>query len=205
MIHIEKGQKIVENENLRVASETGDYADDALIEYFDIGNENVVIGSLQAQYIKYGSLVYQFNEPKDLGEAILKIDPESTHTSASYVRMTAILLSQMNMGSLEIDSLDKVISDEQKVTEEKKEEVQESPIVTEPVQTETQNQEIQPITNPQPEEVLPDPQNQTVEPAQIPDQEAQTQVSPESPSEDALNQASDQITMIKSKSKRKLV
>lgn len=113
MIHIEQNQKIKDDDNLVVITPTGDYEDGALIEFYDVHNPDVVAGSFQAQYIKYGSLVYQFNEVKELGVAILAIDPESTHTAASFVRMTNELLSQMNQGSLEPASLDQVLSVEQ--------------------------------------------------------------------------------------------
>lgn len=118
MIHIEKDGKIYGNENLKVATATGDYEDSALIEFYDVSNTSLVAGAFQAQYIKYGNLVYGFNDPVDLGKAILEIDPESTHTAASYVRMTNELLSQMNSGSLEAKSLDEVISTEQENMEE---------------------------------------------------------------------------------------
>lgn len=119
MIHIEKDQNILENENIRVASSTGDYNDSDFIEFYDVNNPSVVAGAFHAQYVKYGSLVYKFNDPVELGEEIYKIDPESTHQSASFVRMKKELLRQMDQGSLEPESLSQVLSDEQAVMEEK--------------------------------------------------------------------------------------
>ncbi len=130
MIHIEKGQSVAENTNLRVLTTTGDYEDSALIECYDLKYPDITAGSFQAQYIKYGSLVYQFNSPKDLGEAILKIDPESTHTAASFVRMTNALLAQMTAGTLEAQSLDQVVATEQAAIDEQR---------TTPLETETEN------------------------------------------------------------------
>lgn len=127
MIHIEKDQNIVENENLRVSTSTGDYEDGALVEFYNIDSPDVVVGTFQAQYIKYGGMVYTFGGHKELGEAILKIDPESTHTAASYVRMSNQLLAQMEGGSLEPDSLDQVISEEQTKMEDKMENPPETP------------------------------------------------------------------------------
>lgn len=118
MIHIEKDAEILENENLRVVTTTGDYEDSALIEFVDISNPGVVAGAYQAQYIKYGNLVYRFNDHKELGTEILKIDPSSTHTSASFVRMSNELLAQMDSGSLEPSSLDEVLAVEQVTMEE---------------------------------------------------------------------------------------
>lgn len=101
MIHIEQGQPLFEHKNLRVKSATGDYADSDLIKFYDIKDTSNVYGSYQAQYVKYGGLVYKFNDPKELGEAILKIDPESTHDAAVFVRMSNQLLEQMNGGTME--------------------------------------------------------------------------------------------------------
>jgi hypothetical protein len=118
MIHIDQNQKVAENENLIVSTATGDYADNALIEFVDLTKPNIIAGSFEAQYIKYGGLVYRFNNHQDLGAEILKIDPTSTHTAASYVRMTKELLAQMEQGSLEPTSLDQAISTEQSATQD---------------------------------------------------------------------------------------
>ncbi len=122
MIHIEKDQNVAENPNLKIMTPTGDYDDNANIEFYDVGNPEIAAGSFQAQYVKYGGLVYKFNDPKELGNEILKIDPTSTHTAASYVRMTNDLLAQMNSGSLEPSSLDQALASEQVKMEEKMEE-----------------------------------------------------------------------------------
>ncbi len=119
MIHIEQNQKIAENDNLRVATTTGDYPDDALIECYDVHNEALIVGSFQAQYVQYGGIVYQCNSPLELGEALLKIDPASTHTATSYVKMNNELLSKMNGGTLELESLDEVILSEHNAISEK--------------------------------------------------------------------------------------
>ncbi|MEK7552449.1 MAG: hypothetical protein AAB534_03475 [Patescibacteria group bacterium] len=108
MIHIEKGQTIKENQNLIVISPTGDYDDTALIESFDVSNPKISTGSYQAQYVKYGNLVYRFNDPKDLGNEILKIDPESEHGAAAFVRMNDELLKRMNDGTMDSFSLEKI-------------------------------------------------------------------------------------------------
>jgi hypothetical protein len=106
MIYIDKDQIVAGEKNLRVASSTGEYDDNALIEFYDISNPNIIVGAFAAQYIKYGSLVYKFSDHKELGEAILEIDPSSSHSTASFVRMNRELTSQMNKGSLGEDSLD---------------------------------------------------------------------------------------------------
>lgn len=132
MIHIEENQNIEENPHLKVVTPTGDYEDTALIEFYDVATPSIVVGAFQAQYVKYGSMVYRFNDHIELGKAILEIDPNSTHTSASYVRMTNELLSKMNNGTLEPESLDRALSTEQ----DKMEEQIENPPVEEEVSEE---------------------------------------------------------------------
>lgn len=150
MIHIEKDKEVAENINLRVASETGDYDDTALIQVYDISTPDIPAGAFQAQYIKYGSLVYNFNGHMELGAAILKIDPQSTHSSASYVRMSRELFSQMNGGSLESTSLEEVIDVEKKSIEEQ---INKTPEEPEVIPEEPKLEE--PVV-PAPEEVLPE-------------------------------------------------
>lgn len=113
MIHIQKDQEIPENENIRVFSPTGDYNDTDLIEYYSVEDPAIPQGAFHAQFIKYGGIVYRFNDPKELGAEILKIDPESTHSAASFVRMQNELSKQFDQGSLESNSLNEVIETEQ--------------------------------------------------------------------------------------------
>jgi hypothetical protein len=113
MIHLEQGQIVPDSTNLRVLVPTGDYNDNDLIECYGADDPTLAACSFQAQYIKYGGLVYKFNEPQALGEEILKTDPTSTHSAASYVRMTKELLAQMNAGSLQPQSLNQVQATEQ--------------------------------------------------------------------------------------------
>lgn len=128
MIHVEKDQPLASDPTLRVATATGDYEDSALIECYGAGS--AVLGAYQAQYIKYGDLVYRFNEPEALGKAILAVDSTSTHSAASYVRMTEELLAKMNTGALEPESLDQVIATEQAAVEEQRAVVTEDGVVT---------------------------------------------------------------------------
>jgi len=130
MIHVTQNQKIIGHEDLRVATPTGDYEDSALIEFYNVNQPDVVSGSFQAQFVAYGSLVYRCSGHIELGNAILAIDPNSTHTAASYVRMSNELLAQMDEGTLEAKSLDEVIEAEQTNMEEKKVESEETPIET---------------------------------------------------------------------------
>ncbi len=82
MIHIEKDQIVPENENLRVFSVSGDYSDNDLIECYDIENPNSAACAFSAAFVKYGGIIYRFGMPEEVGEALLKIDPKSTHDYA---------------------------------------------------------------------------------------------------------------------------
>ena len=79
MIHIEKDQIVSGHDNLKVFSVSGDYSDEDLIDCYDVKDSGVAIASFQAQYIKYGSIIYRFNEPEELGQALNEADPQSTH------------------------------------------------------------------------------------------------------------------------------
>lgn len=119
MIHIEKDQEIAGQKELRVSSPSGDYEDSSLIEFYHVDNASVVSGAFQAQYVKYGGLVYNYSDHATLGDAILLLDPESTHTAASYVRMNRELLAKMDEGTLEVTSLQETLDAEQTTMESK--------------------------------------------------------------------------------------
>lgn len=127
MIRLEKNQAVAGDASLIVAASTGDYEDTALVECSDSMTPEVIAGAYQAQFVRYGNLVYQYNDPVELGREILKIDPESTHSAASYVRMTTELLSKMTNGTLEPESLSETLAEEQTVMEEKRSEPQDEP------------------------------------------------------------------------------
>lgn len=153
--------------NMRVASPTGEYDDTALVECFDPEHPEIGYAMYQAQYIKYGNFVYYYNDPKELGAELLKIDPESTHTAASFVRMSNELLAQMNSGSLEGSTLESAINENQEgvIEEPAAEEVPEPAPPTEsapdPVPESVSDPEPvpevvpEPIPTPEPEVVLP--------------------------------------------------
>lgn len=103
---------------MRVLSPSGDYADDALVECYDASIPGVAVGAYQAQFVRYGALVYRYGDPVELGREILKLDPESMHAAASFVRMSDELLSKMATGSLEPESLGQVLEEEQGRMEE---------------------------------------------------------------------------------------
>lgn len=146
MITLEANMIVKDATNLRLASAAGEYDDTALVECYDPENPEIGLSMYQAQYVKYGNLVYYYNDPKELGAALLALDPESTHTAASFVRMTNELLTQMNDGSLEGSTLETAIGENQAVSPE--EPIIEEPEATTPPPTET--------PEPDPTETLPE-------------------------------------------------
>ena len=78
MVTITSGLRIADQPNLRVYSPEGQYADADLILLSDAADLATPVAMLQAQFVKYGPVVYQFNTPEDLGKAVLAIDPTST-------------------------------------------------------------------------------------------------------------------------------
>ncbi|MEN9921612.1 MAG: hypothetical protein RLZZ517_590 [Candidatus Parcubacteria bacterium] len=179
MIHIEKDQKILENENLRVYSKSGDYQDDELIEVYDVNNPEIISGAFAAQYIRYGGIVYKFNDPIELGKEILLLDPESTHSTASFIRMQNELLAQLNNKNLQPQSLQEVTESEQQVIEEKlssetnlgteeiKEKIEESKTNIDQLESESNTIETNiPLTEPTstPTEIIQTPPEAIIEP-----------------------------------------
>jgi hypothetical protein len=67
-------------------SQDGQYGDLDLIACAVIDAPDVHTASFAAQYIRYGKLVYQFDAPEKLGEAIVAIDSNSTHDAAQLWR-----------------------------------------------------------------------------------------------------------------------
>lgn len=118
------------DQTLSVIADTGDYEDGALIECVGAGS---TVAAYQAQYVQYGQVVYQHSDPIELGKAILALDPESTHSAASYVRMSNELLAKMNAGSLESDSLDEMVSAQQAAIDEQRDISSDEPAVEESV------------------------------------------------------------------------
>lgn len=86
MVPITQDLPIAEQPNLRVYSPGGSYGDTDLILCADVADMATPTSMLQAQFIKYGTMVYQFNTPEDLGKAIIEIEPNSTHDAAALYR-----------------------------------------------------------------------------------------------------------------------
>lgn len=118
MINITQGMEVAELRNLLVVSPGGQYEDTALIECKDAQDSSKPPTVYQAQFVKYGSIVYRFSDPRDLGAEILKLDPESSHSAAVFVRISSELLAQMSEGSLEPTALDDAKAKEQEKTAE---------------------------------------------------------------------------------------
>lgn len=86
MISIKKGEKVIWSPGLVVAADTGDYADVDLIACASVTDKDFPVAQYQAQYIRYGDMVYQHGTPEALGEAIVALDAISTHDAAQLWR-----------------------------------------------------------------------------------------------------------------------
>lgn len=76
MVPITQGMKVPGDEPLVVVTEDGKYADTDLILCAPAAGR-AATAMLQAQYVKYGPVVYQFNTPEELGAAVYARDPQS--------------------------------------------------------------------------------------------------------------------------------
>ncbi len=101
MVTITSNLPIAENETLRVYSPEGDYADTDLILCADVRDVATPVAMLQAQFIKYGGIVYQFNTPEEIGKAIFAVDPNSKHDAVALYREEEARNTARNAGTLE--------------------------------------------------------------------------------------------------------
>lgn len=77
MIHIEKSQLVPEYPDLQVCAESGDYADTDQVLCAKADSPDIPIAMFAAQFVAYGSMVYRYNTPEELGEAVVAVDPGS--------------------------------------------------------------------------------------------------------------------------------
>ncbi|HRH24357.1 MAG TPA: hypothetical protein PK109_02090 [Candidatus Paceibacterota bacterium] len=86
MITISKGDRVAGLPDLIVSSPSGEYADVDLILCARKDAPNFDAAMYQAQFIRYGEVVYQHETPEALGAVLVAIDPESTHDAAQLWR-----------------------------------------------------------------------------------------------------------------------
>lgn len=75
MIHLERGQILIEDPELVVYDATGDYEDSDLIVCAKITSPDEPFSKCEAKYIAYGNMVYSISDAKELDKAIADIDP----------------------------------------------------------------------------------------------------------------------------------
>lgn len=129
MIQIEQNQVVPEHPDLRVLSVSGDYADNDLIECAHVDNPDFALSAFSATFIRYGGMVYQHTDPLKLGEALLAVDPESTHDAVTLFKEEEIRRIKREGGDFTPENpvpadenVSQITQDEIK-EEEKKEEV----------------------------------------------------------------------------------
>lgn len=86
MITITKGDSVPGLPDLMVSSASGDYADTDLILCARKDAPGFDTAMFQAQFIRYGEVVYQHETPEALGAALVAIDAASTHDAAQLWR-----------------------------------------------------------------------------------------------------------------------
>jgi hypothetical protein len=86
MVTLANNQAVAQSETLRVYSPDGEYADQDLILCAEAERPDLPTAMLQAQFIRYGSIVYRFQTPEELGEALYAIDPSSTHDAVALYK-----------------------------------------------------------------------------------------------------------------------
>ncbi len=77
MIHLEKGQKLFENEGMVMYDQTGYYNDDDSVICAMVYAPEEPVCRYEAKFVAYGSNVYNITDPEKLMEEIKKIDPET--------------------------------------------------------------------------------------------------------------------------------
>lgn len=101
MVPITKELQIAENPDLVVHSAEGEYADSDLILCARRDNPSLPVAQMQAQYVKYGPVVYQFNTPEELGAALFVLDPESSHDAVLLYKEEVARKAAREKGTLE--------------------------------------------------------------------------------------------------------
>lgn len=86
MISLSRGDAVAGLSDLIVSSPSGEYADTDLILCARKDTPDFDTAMYQAQFIRYGEVVYQHETPEALGAALIAIDPESTHDAAQLWR-----------------------------------------------------------------------------------------------------------------------
>lgn len=140
MIRIEQNQAVPENPHLKVLSVSGDYADNDLIECAPLDNPDFALCAFSATFIRYGALAHQFSDPLKLGEALLAVDPESTHDAVTLFKEEEVRRIKREGGDFTPENpvpADESISQitQEEIKEEEKKEEEEKPVEEEPATT----------------------------------------------------------------------
>lgn len=104
MVPITKGQRTRDDAKLVVASDDGQYADTDLILCADATAPDVPTAMFAAQFIAYGAVVYQFNTPEEIGEAVYAMDKSSTLDSVKLYLEDQARKHARDAGTLEPDN-----------------------------------------------------------------------------------------------------
>lgn len=206
MIHIEKGQKVPEHDDLRVLSVDGDYDDNDLIECAHTDNPDFALCAFSASFVRYGGVVHQFSDPEMLGKALLALDPKCTHNAATlYKEEEARRLKRLGgdftpENPVPVDeNVSLVAQEEAKEAEKEKEEEKEE---DEPARQPTPESEEPALDIPPPASDVSSTTPAVLEPGP---EASTTPVIPVTPIDDAATTTEEIVSLIKRKVAKKIL
>ncbi len=101
MVTITSGKGVPENPTLIVVSPDGDYADTDSILCAEPDASTLPVAIFEAQFVRYGSMVYRYNTPEELGKDVLAIDPSSTLDAVALYKEELARDAARTAGTLE--------------------------------------------------------------------------------------------------------
>jgi hypothetical protein len=101
MIPIRKNQDVPTRADLQVCADTGEYGDADFILCAKKDRPEFAVEMFQAQFVRYGSVVYQFNTQEELGAALFAADPDSTHDAVALYKEEQARQAARRAGTLE--------------------------------------------------------------------------------------------------------
>lgn len=100
MVTLTQDVKIADSPSLVLCSPEGDYQDTDLVLFAEAKDPTFATAQFQAQFAKYGPVVYQYNTPEELGAALFALDPASTHDSVALYKEEAARDAARKAGTL---------------------------------------------------------------------------------------------------------
>ncbi len=106
MIHLEKGQKLFDNEGMVMYDQTGYYNDDDSIICAMVYAPEEPVCRYEAKFVAYGNNVYNITDPEKLLEEIKKIDPETL-----FGKNKEVIATQQMVENIQTTASEDLLSD----------------------------------------------------------------------------------------------